>query len=287
MRFMSFRAGGKASFGVATEAGVVDLGPRCGDRFADLDAVVKAGALAEAGALAKGQPADHGFEDIEFLPPLARPGKIFCVGVNYTNRNEEYGVVTPPSKYPNLFMRTPESFAPHRGAIIRPHVSDQLDYEAEIVLVIGRKGRYIDRAQALDHVCGLTIANEGTLRDWLSHGKYNVTQGKNFDRSGSIGPWIDTTPLKPGYRFAIRTWVNDELRQDDTTDHMIWPFDFIINYISQFATLAPGDIILTGTPTGAGARFNPPRWLKPGDRLRIEVSGIGTLENTIADEPAR
>ena len=218
------------------------------------------------------------------VPPLARPGKILCIGVNYGKRNEEYGQVSAPSKYPNVFMRTPESLVGHGAPIVRPHVSEQLDYEGEITLVIGKPGRYISRDKAYAHIAGLTIANEGSVRDWMSHGKFNITQGKNFDRSGSIGPWIDTAPVTPDRDLRLRTWVNDELRQDDTTANMIWKFDFLIHYLSQFATLSPGDLILTGTPIGAGVRYDPPRWLKPGDRLKIEVSGVGCLENTIVDE---
>lgn len=284
MRFMTFRADGATRFGVATHKGAVDLFARCGGEFADLKAVIEAGALERVGKLAAGVDADYSFADVEFLPPIERPGKIFCVGINYSRRNAEYGDATPQAKYPNLFMRTPESLVGHRGDIIRPHVSDMLDYEVEIGLVVGKAGRYIARENALSHVAGVTIVNEGTLRDWLAHAKLNVTQGKNFDNSGSIGPWIETTPLAPDYRFELRSWVNDELRQDDTTDNLIWRFDFIVNYISQFATLKPGDVICTGTPTGAGNYFKPPRWLKPGDRLRMEVSGIGVLENGVADE---
>jgi 2-keto-4-pentenoate hydratase/2-oxohepta-3-ene-1,7-dioic acid hydratase in catechol pathway len=284
MRFMTFRTGGAARFGVVKGDGVVDLTARCGGEFADLKAVVAADALARVGALADAAAPDHGLDAVEFLPPIERPGKIICVGINYAKRNAEYGDAGPQQPYPNLFMRTPESLVGHRGAIIRPHVSEMLDYEIEIGLVIGRAGRYIAKDRALGHVAGVTIVNEGTLRDWLVHAKLNVTQGKNFDASGAIGPWIETAQLKPDYRFALRTWVNDELRQDDSTDNLIWRFEFIISYLSQFTTLKPGDVICTGTPTGAGNYFRPPKWLKPGDRIRMEVSGIGTLENVVADE---
>ena len=284
MRFMTYRAGGAAKFGVAVDGGVVDLSARCGQEFAGLKEVIAAGALGRVGALAKGAAPDHAFSEIEFLPPIDRPGKIFCVGINYAKRNSEYGDATPQAKYPNLFMRTCESLTGHGGKIIRPRVSDWLDYEIEVGLVIGKEGRYIAPENALSHVAGVTIVNEGTLRDWLVHAKLNVTQGKNFDNSGAIGPWIETEALPADYRFELKTWVNDELRQHDTTDNLIWRFDFIVNYLSQFSTLKPGDIICTGTPTGAGNYFKPPRWLKPGDRIKMEISGIGVLENTVADE---
>ncbi len=286
MRFMSFVAGGRARFGVALETGVVDLTDRLKGAFSSLDEIARANAYEQAGAAAADQSVDFHFNEVEFLPPLARPGKIFCIGVNYGKRGEEYGQVASPSKYPNVFMRTSESLVGHRAAIWRPRESEQLDYEGEVVLVIGTQGRRIAREAAYAHIAGLTIANEGSVRDWMKHGTFNITQGKNFDRSGSIGPWIDTAPVGPASDFHLRTWVNDELRQDDTTANLIWRFDFLISYLSRFATLSPGDIILTGTPVGAGARFDPPRWLKPGDRLKIEVSGIGALENVIRDDPA-
>jgi 5-carboxymethyl-2-hydroxymuconate isomerase len=285
MRFMTFRAGGATRFGVVSGDGVVDLTTRAGGEFADLKAVIAAGALERVGALAGGAKPDFGLADVAFLPPIERPGKIFCVGINYSKRNAEYGNTGPQQPYPNLFMRTPESLVGHRGAILRPRVSDMLDYEIEIGLVIGKAGRYIPKEETLSHVAGVTIVNEGTLRDWLAHAKLNVTQGKNFDDSGAIGPWIETTPLRSDYRFELKTWVNDELRQHDTTDNLIWRFEFIVNYLSQFTTLKPGDVICTGTPSGAGSYFDPPRWLKPGDRIKMDVSGIGALENTVADEP--
>ena len=285
MRFMTYRAGGAERFGVAIDNGVVDLTARCKGEFAGLKEIIAADALVRAGNLAKGAPADHRFEDVEFLPPVSRPGKIFCIGINYAKRNAEYGDAAPQAKYPNLFMRTPESLTGHQGNILRPRVSAMLDYEIEIGLIIGRPGRYIAREDALSHIAGVTIVNEGTLRDWLVHAKLNVTQGKNFDQSGSIGPWMDTAPLAPDYRFELKTWVNGELRQSDSTDNLIWRFDFLIHYLSQFSTLHPGDIICTGTPVGAGNYFFPPRWLKPGDRVKMEASGIGILENGVADEP--
>jgi 2-keto-4-pentenoate hydratase/2-oxohepta-3-ene-1,7-dioic acid hydratase in catechol pathway len=137
----------------------------------------------------------------------------------------------------------------------------------------------------MDHVFGYTLCNEGSVRDWLHHGKFNVTQGKNFDRSGSIGPWIVTRDAaENGQPFTLTTRVNGEVRQHETTDRLMFPFDYLISYLSTFATLKPGDLIVTGTPTGAGARFDPPRWLKPGDVVEVEVPGIGCLSNTVADE---
>lgn len=284
MRFMSFRADGVARFGLAIDSGVVDLTARAKGEFAGLKEAIAADALDRLAALARGASADFRFDEVEFLPPIDRPGKIFCVGINYGKRNAEYGNAGPQQPYPNLFMRTPESLVGHGAKLLRPRVSNDFDYEIEVGLVIGKTGRYIPAERTLDHVAGVTIVNEGTLRDWLVHAKLNVTQGKNFDASGAIGPWIETSPLKSDYRFELRTWVNDELRQYDVTDNLIWRFEFIVNYLSQFSTLKPGDVICTGTPTGAGNYFKPPKWLVPGDRVKMEISGVGVLENTVADE---
>ena len=153
------------------------------------------------------------------------------------------------------------------------------------MLVIGRAGRRIPEASALDHVCGVTLCNEGSVRDWLRHGKFNVTQGKNFDRSGSLGPWMVTADaIDLTIPLALQTRVNGEVRQDDTTANLIFSFAALIAYISTFTTLQPGDLIVTGTPTGAGARLDPPRWLVPGDVVEVEVPGIGVLRNEVADD---
>lgn len=182
-------------------------------------------------------------------------------------------------------MRTPLSLVPHGEAMVIPKESEQLDYEGEIVLVIGKAGRRIVVSEAMGHVAGLTIMNEGSVRDWIRHGKFNVTQGKNFDRSGGLGPWIQTDLA--GIDVAdmrIKTRVNGEIRQNDTTASMAFSFAHIIEYVSTFTTLLPGDLIATGTPTGAGARFDPPKWLKPGDVVEVEVEGVGTLRNRVAQE---
>jgi 2-keto-4-pentenoate hydratase/2-oxohepta-3-ene-1,7-dioic acid hydratase in catechol pathway len=218
----------------------------------------------------------------EFGP--SRGTRYFCIGVNYPERNEEYKDGSERPKYPSLFFRTHSSFVRHDEPIVRPRESEQLDYEGEIVVVIGKGGRRIAEADALTHVLGYSCANEGSVRDWLRHSKFNVTQGKNFDRSGSLGPWlipaseIGTSPLR------ITTRVNGEVRQDDTSDRMTFPIPYLISYISRFCTLEPGDVILTGTPSGAGARMTPPQFLKPGDVVEVEISNVGILRNTVVDD---
>lgn len=232
-------------------------------------------------------PVGVALSEVTLLPPIRQPEKIICIGVNYANRNAEYKDNTSEANYPSVFMRTPDSLTGHNRPLIRPPESHQLDYEGEIVIVIGKDGRRIRQEDAYQHIAGLTIMNEGTLRDWVRHAKFNVTQGKNFVHSGSIGPWLVTADQfnEQFYEnMTVTTRVNGEVRQHDTTANMMFPFAYIIHYLSKFYLLKPGDIIATGTPNGAGARFDPPRYLVPGDIVEVEVQGIGTLRNGIEDE---
>ncbi len=277
MKIASFRKGEKEGFGIVSGGRIAEV---AGQGASLLEALHSA----TLGALKPNGP-DHALSEVTLLPPVTAPEKIICVGVNYANRNEEYKDGTERPKYPSLFMRSPGSFVGHEVPLIKPRESDQFDYEGEIVLVIGKAGRRIPRERALDHVAGLTLCNEGSVRDWLRHGKFNVTQGKNFDASGSIGPWMVTRDeLDPAKPLSLMTRVNGEVRQQDTTENLIFSFADLIAYITTFTTLKPGDLIVTGTPTGAGARFDPPKWLKAGDTVEVGVSGIGVLSNSVVAE---
>lgn len=225
----------------------------------------------------------HRHEFTEFL--YIKSAKIVCTGVNYANRNAEYKDNSSLPKYPSVFLRYLDSFVGHNQNMVRPPESDKLDYEGEIVIIIGKGGRRIPKESALDHIAGLTLMNEGTLRDWVRHAKFNVTQGKNFDKSGVIGPWMMTADKVADYtNLTIQTSVNGAIRQNDNTSNLMFPFDYIISYLSSFMTLKPGDMISTGTPNGAGARFEPPIYLKPGDFVEVEAAGIGVLKNGVVDE---
>jgi 2-keto-4-pentenoate hydratase/2-oxohepta-3-ene-1,7-dioic acid hydratase in catechol pathway len=282
MKLVTFKNGGAESFGAVNGDGIIDLGKRT--KFASLFDVLRKGALGELSKEANGK-ADYALKDVTLLPPVRTPEKIICVGVNFANRNAEYKDNSDEQKYPSLFYRAPNSFVGHEQPVMRPPESPQLDYEGEIVLVIGKEGRRIPRDRALDYVAGVTLCNEGTIRDWVRHAKFNTTQGKNFDASGSIGPWLLTADAVDWTRpYEITTRVNGEVRQHDTTENMIFDFRYLLSYISTFATLKPGDVIVTGTPTGAGARFDPPRWLVPGDTVEVDVAGIGLLRNKVIDE---
>jgi 2-keto-4-pentenoate hydratase/2-oxohepta-3-ene-1,7-dioic acid hydratase in catechol pathway len=217
----------------------------------------------------------------------SRGTRYFCIGVNYPDRNEEYKDGSERPKYPSIFIRTHTSFVSHDDPIVRPRESEQLDYEGEIVVVIGKGGRRIAQADALTHVLGYSCANEGSVRDWLRHSKFNVTQGKNFDRSGSLGPYlVPAEEVGPG-PMRVVTRVNGAVRQDDTSDRMIFPIPYLISYLSTFCSLEPGDVILTGTPSGAGARLSPPKYLRPGDVVEVQISGVGLLRNTVIDDDGR
>jgi len=285
MKLVSFEADGRVSYGAVVGQGVVDLQRRLGPACADLRSLLTAGALARAAAAVAGAAPDVALDRIAYLPPIPYPEKIVCVGVNYADRNTEYQNLDVP-KYPNIFLRTPGSFVGHRAPIMRPPESVQLDYEGEAAIIIGKRGRRIPQDRALEHIAGLTCMNEGTLRDWTRHGTFNVTQGKNFDRSGALGPWLVTSDEFPGFGdVRVTTRVNGEVRQNDTTAHLVFSFAHLIAYISTWTELKPGDVIATGTPIGAGVRFKPPRYLVPGDVIEVEVSGVGTLSNPVIDEP--
>ncbi len=285
MRLASFRVEGADRFGVLNGEGMVDASVRFDRQYPDLLAVFRADALDRLRDL-EGEPTDYHLDEVVMLRPVPFPEKIICIGVNYANRNEEYSDGVEAAKYPSVFMRAPDSLVGHGSPLLRPPESEQLDYEGEIVIVIGRGGRRIPEAQATDHIAGLTIMNEGSVRDWLRHARFNVTQGKNFTSSGAIGPWIVTADeIGDHDDLTVTTRVNGEVRQHDTTANLTFDFRYLISYLSTFFTLKPGDIIATGTPEGAGARLDPPVWLVPGDSVEVEVSGIGTLRNPIADDP--
>jgi len=284
MKLLSFQVpnDGKERFGVLSDRGIIDLSDKL--PFRSLLELVSGNGLEEARQIASRTGADYGIDAVTFLPPIVAPEKIWCIGVNYPDRNAEYKDGKDALKYPSLFARNPRSVVGHLVALERPRASEQLDYEGEIVLVIGRQAKNLTRDNALDAILGVTLCNEGTIRDWLYHGKFNVTQGKNFDRSGSIGPWIVTADaIDLSAPLLLETKVNGELRQTDSSDRLIFSFVDLLVYLSSFATLSPGDMIVTGTPTGAGARLDPPVWLKPGDRIDVSVPEIGTLTNFVID----
>ena len=282
MRFATYQAEGDLLYGAVSDAGMIALSPEF-SQWPSLRSAIIADGLGALEQAAKGKDVTH--TDVTYEMVLPDTTRILCVGVNFPDRNAEYKDGSDLPKHMSLFPRFASGFTGHGQPLIRPPESPQLDYEGEVAIVIGRAGRRIKAADAYDHIAALTICNEGTIRDWVRHAKFNVTQGKNWDRSGALGPWlVPFTDAKQLDDASITTRVNGEVRQDDTLSRMMFPIREQIAYISTFMTLQPGDIIVTGTPTGAGARFDPPRFLAPGDVVEVEVNTIGTLRNTIEDE---
>lgn len=283
MKLASYKVRGRESYGAVVGEGVVDLKLRLGAGYDGVLDLLRAGALDKANAAIRGARPDFTLREVELLPPVLAPEKILCIGINYANRNADYGDQDVP-KYPSMFYRAPSSLVAHMQPIVRPRESIELDYEGEIALVIGKGGRRISQSDALHHVAGVTLCNEGTIRDWIRHGKFNVTQGKNWDATGSIGPWIVTSDeIDLAQPLHLTVKLNDDVTQDDTTANLIKSFPEIIAYVSTFMTLKPGDIIVTGTPVKL-RRSDPPVWLKPGDAIEITCPQIGTLRNTVVAE---
>ncbi|MES0885080.1 fumarylacetoacetate hydrolase family protein [Roseibium sp. SCP14] len=282
MKLATYTAEGGTYYGAVTDAGMIALSPEFSQWPTLYDAIAAGGlnALVEA---ARDRSATHTEFSYEMVLPNAP--RILCVGVNFPDRNAEYKDGSAQPKYMSLFPRFASGFTGHDRPLIRPPENHTLDYEGEVAIVIGKEGRRIKPEDAYDHIATLTLCNEGTIRDWVRHAKFNVTQGKNWDRSGALGPWLvpfeDPSQLDEA---RIITRVNGEVRQDDYLKRMMFPIREEIAYISTFMTLKPGDVIVTGTPTGAGARFDPPRYLKPGDVVEVEVEGIGILRNGVEDE---
>jgi 5-carboxymethyl-2-hydroxymuconate isomerase len=285
MHIASYNVRGRQSFGVVVGDGVVDLRPRLAPRLTSVLDVLRAGALSEVEKTVAGVRPDFPLSEVELLTPVPGGEKILCIGVNYANRDAELTQAggNTDAKYPSMFFKPPNSFVGHNAPILRPPESEQLEYEGEICLVIGKTGRRIPKDSALDFVAGITLCNEGTIRDWIRHGRFNVTQGKAWDATGSMGPWITTgVDLKKPLRIVCK--INGETTQDDTTDHMIFGFVDILSYVSTFMTLKPGDIICTGTPTKLNQKDGERKWLKAGDAFEMHVAEIGTLRNVVKDE---
>jgi 2-keto-4-pentenoate hydratase/2-oxohepta-3-ene-1,7-dioic acid hydratase in catechol pathway len=281
--FATFTANGQQLYGVAVAEGMIALSPDF-PHWPTLRAVIAGDGLQVLAQAAQGRHVTHTHGRFRWDIPVPDAEKIICVGVNFPDRNAEYkdGQEAPPNM--SLFIRFARSFVGHLEPLVRPPETPQLDYEGEIAVVIGKGGRRIPEGTALGHIAGLTMCNEGTLRDWVRHAKFNVTQGKNWDASGAMGPWlVPFTHPAQILDVGLQTRVNGDLRQDARTGKMLFSVARQIAYISTFTTLVAGDIIVTGTPTGAGARMDPPRWLIPGDMVTVTGTGIGTLQNGVCD----
>ncbi|MDF0517923.1 fumarylacetoacetate hydrolase family protein [Bradyrhizobium yuanmingense] len=283
MKLLSFSVDGRPTFGAVKDNGIVDLGARMAG-CATLRQLLEAGRLAEAARLTASADSDQPLDKISFAPVIPDPGKIICVGLNYRDHVAETGRTV--TEKPALFARFACSQVGHLQPIVKPGVSDDFDYEGELALVIGKAGRHIPPGRALDHVAGYSCYNEGSIRDWQRHTSQFLA-GKTFAESGSFGPWLVTTDEIPDpSKLTLQTRLNGKVVQDTTTDLLITAIPELIAYVSTICPLVPGDVIVTGTPGGVGAKRTPPLWMRPGDTVEVEISGIGILRNTVIAEPA-
>ena len=280
MRLASFTVSGRPGYGIITDSGAIDLSRHLGASFPTLRSAIAGDAMARMAEFADAKP-DIELSKLVFDLPIPEPSKIICIGRNYRAHVAEGSGKIP--EQPSVFIRTVESFVPHDGAMVRPKASTHFDYEGELALVIGRTGRHIAKADALKHVFGYTCLNEGSIRDFQF--THSLTVGKNFWHSGSIGPWIVTSDEIPDpTQLMLTTRLNGSQLQHAKTDGLIYDIPFIISYLSVVLPLNPGDIIATGTPEGVGFPRKPPLFMKAGDTVEVDISGIGTLRNSIIDE---
>ena len=280
MKLVSFTADGRPGYGAIKDGGVVDLGRRLAQRT--LRELLQADRLQDAAKVVAAETPDHALEAIAYAPVIPDPGKIICVGLNYRDHVAEVGRTV--TEKPALFARFATSQVGHLQPVIRPRVSDHFDYEGELAVIIGRRGRHVSSSDALGHVAGYACYNEGSVRDWQRHTSQFLA-GKTFDQSGSFGPWMVTADEIPDPgRLTLETRLNGQTVQQTTTDLMITDIPNLIAYCSTIMTLLPGDVIVTGTPGGVGLKRTPPLFMKPGDTVEIEISGVGLLRNPVAAE---
>src|SRR5688500_8739799 len=280
MKLATIKTAQGASYGIVTAKGIVDLKRYLGHQFPDLKSLIEAHALDQAKKHA-GEAPDYKESDITWLPVITNPGKSVCVGLNYQDHVVE--TKRDNTEQPAIFLRLPESQVGHKQPIVRPRESKDLDYEAEIAVIIGRPGRRISQQDAWGHIAGYSCYNDGSVRDWQRH-TIQWTAGKNFAATGGFGPWMVTVDdIPPNTKMTLSCRLNGERMQHATTEQMIFKIPKIIEYVSTWTTLVPGDVLVTGTPGGVGARRNPPAWMKPGGKVEIEIDKVGILENSIAD----
>ncbi|MBI3452282.1 MAG: fumarylacetoacetate hydrolase family protein [Rhodospirillales bacterium] len=281
MKFVSYKLKGKDSYGVVVDDGVVDLGKRFGKKYPTLRAAMAAGKLNDLKKAAKGKKPGVKLSKVSLLPVIPDARKIFCVGLNYREHRAETG--RPDTAHPSLFTRFADTAVGHEQPILKPKESDKLDWEGELVVIIGRSGRRIPREKAMSYIAGYSIFNDASIRDWQRHTSQWIP-GKNWPQTGGFGPWMVTTDeLKDITKQTLTTRVNGVVKQQATIDMMIFDIPEQIAYISSFSPLEPGDVIVTGTPGGVGFARTPPEFMKAGDMCEIEITGVGTLRNRIKD----
>ena len=283
MKLVSFETGGRRSYGAVKDGGIVDLGRRLTDRgLATLRLFLGSDARQEAELILRDDPADLSFDAVTLLPVIPDPAKIICIGLNYRDHVAETGRTV--TEKPALFGRFAASQVGHLQPMIKPRESDQFDYEGELAVVIGKGGRRIPEDRALAAVAGYACYNEGSIRDWQRHTSQFMA-GKTFAGTGAFGPWLVTADEIPDpSRLTLETRLNGEVVQRTTTDLLITSVPGLVAYCSAILPLEPGDVIVSGTPGGVGFKREPPLWLKNGDTVEVEISGIGILRNPVVAE---
>ena len=279
MKLLSFiRADGSKSYGIYKDNGIVDLGLRLGDKYKDIKALLAADALSLVSQYAREQ-IDYSADTVRFLPIIESPDKILCVGMNYMAKRQEFDET---NNAPTLFVRFPESQTGHACGVVKPQVSNEFDYEGELTVIIGKSGKHIRREEALHYVAGYSCYMDGSVRDW-QHSWF--TAGKNWQETGAFGPWMVTTDeIANPHELDIRTYLNGQMVQNDNTGNMVHSIPELIEYISTFATLSAGDVIITGSPGGVGKKRTPPLFMKEGDVIEVEIQKIGKLRNQIVSD---
>ncbi len=287
MKLLSFSHGGKESWGAVAGDGVIDLGRALGGKHPDLQHFIASPDYARRSEIVQGRQADHKLSEIRFLPVIPRPEKIICLVRNYLDHHQEVvaaGMQRELSKFPPIFLRVWRSQVGHGEPIVRPKVSHELDWEAELAVIIGKGGRHIAEREALGHIAGYSCYNDVSVREWQFHAK-QIAAGKNFIGTGPFGPWMvtaDEIPNPENLKLELR--INGKTEQSSNTRHLIFKIPTIINYCSTIFDLVPGDVLVTGTPAGVGWSRKPPQFLKAGDTVEVEIEKIGVLRNPVVDE---
>ncbi|WP_439366476.1 fumarylacetoacetate hydrolase family protein [Bradyrhizobium sp. DASA03005] len=280
MKLATVAIDGRTTWGIVEDETFFDVGAALKARYADLKAAIGAdfAGVADAKTSVAGVP----ISTVTWLPVIPNPDKILCVGLNYETHRKETG--RAEVDHPTIFSRYANSQTGHLQPIVRPRVSTDLDFEGELAVIIGKAGRYISRADAMDHVAGYSCYNDGSIRDFQRH-THQFTPGKNFPDTGAFGPWMMTpAELGPLGELKLQTRLNGQVMQEALIKQMIFDIPRQIEYCSTFTRLEPGDVIVSGTPGGVGARREPPLWMKPGDVVEIEVERLGVLRNVVTDE---
>jgi 2-keto-4-pentenoate hydratase/2-oxohepta-3-ene-1,7-dioic acid hydratase in catechol pathway len=285
VKLISYMLAGRESWGAVVAGQVLDLASATG--IATLAEFVGSPAFADREACLRRAAAVGTLEDVTLLPVIPRPEKIVCAVRNYMDHHQEVlaaGMHRELSEQPPIFLRVWRSQTAHGAPIVRPKVSESLDWEGELAVIIGKGGRDIPESAAWEHVAGYSIYNDGSVREWQFHAK-QIASGKNFESTGGFGPWMVTEEeIARGRELKLETRLNGETVQSSHTGHMIFPIPRLIAYASTIFTLVPGDVIATGTPAGVGWSRKPARFMKAGDVCEVEIEGIGTLRNPIIDQ---